>query len=415
MFDKMESDLKYMQRALELAKRGEGVVEPNPMVGCLIVRDGIVVGEGYHGRFGGPHAEIEAIRAAKDATVGATCYVTLEPCSHHGKTPPCTVEVLRAGFKRLVVAMRDPNPKVSGRGIQLLRNSDLEVVEGVLETEARNLNAPYLSRWEKNRPWVVAKWAMTLDGRLASRTGSSQWISNDASREIVHRLRSRMDAILIGSRTALADDPLLTVRLPEDVDAAPRQPLRIVFDSKATIPLESRLVQTAKSTPVLIVVGPSAPPDRVREIEEAGCEIFRVSSHVSDEDVENNRQRQRDQRSGAPHRSGFHERSENGAPSRADLAYRERFKRVFEFLVQRDVTNLLVEGGSNLFGTLFDLRAIDEAHVFVAPKLIGGDTALGTVGGVGLADMIFAPRLDAPEIQIVQRDVYIHGRVRYPE
>jgi len=364
----MDSDTLFMRRALELAKRGEGLVEPNPMVGCVIVRNGTVSGEGFHAKFGGPHAEVEAIRAADGDTIGATCYVTLEPCSHHGKTPPCTKAVLAAGFKRLVVAMRDPHPQVNGRGLQILREAGLEVIEGVLEDEARSLNAPYLTRIEKNRPWIIAKWAMTLDGRLASRTGSSQWISNAASREIVHRLRSRMDAILIGSQTALRDDPLLTVRLSEGT----RQPQRIVFDSKAQTPLDGQLVRTAKEVPVLIVVGPDTP--RVTELEKAGCEILHA-------DVRD---------------------------------YRERFERLFEHLVQRGITNLLVEGGGGLFGALFDLRLIDEVHAFIAPKLIGGDTAVAPIGGIGLAAMPSAAKIDAPEICIVDGDVYMHGRVRYP-
>ena len=365
----MDTDLQFMRRALEIAKRGQGLVEPNPMVGCVIVRNGTVLAEGYHTTFGGPHAEVEAVRAASD-TAGTTCYVTLEPCSHHGKTPPCTEAVLAAGFQRLVVAMRDPNPQVNGRGLQLLREAGLEITEGVLENEARHLNAPYLTRLEKNRPWIIAKWAMTLDGHLASRTGSSQWISNAASREIVHRLRSRMDAILIGSRTALRDDPLLTVRLSEGT--APRQPLRIVFDSQAQTPLDSQLVRTAKEVPVLIVVEPDTP--RVTELEKAGCEILYADA----------------------------------------VDYRERFEMLFEHLVQRGVTNLLAEGGGGLFGGLFDLRLIDEVHAFIAPKLIGGGAAAAPIGGVGLADMSLAAKLDSPEISIVDDNVYMHGRVRYP-
>jgi len=367
----MDADRQFMQRALQLARQGEGLVEPNPMVGSVIVRNGTVLGEGFHTKFGGPHAEIEAIRSAGSATVGATCYVTLEPCSHHGKTPPCTDAVLAAGFKRLVVAMRDPHPSVNGRGLQVLRGSGLEITEGVLEAEARHLNAPYLTRLEKSRPWIIAKWAMTLDGRLASRTGSSQWISCDASRELVHRLRSRMDAIMIGSQTALRDNPLLTVRLPN----VTRQLLRIVFDSQAQTPLSGQLVRTMKEAPVLIVVGSEAPQQRVAELERAGCEILHVS-----------------------------------APT-----YRERLLFLFENLVRRGVTNLLIEGGAGLFGGLFDLQLIDEVHTFIAPKLIGGDAAVGVVGGVGLIDMPSGATIDAPEIRIVDGDVYLHGRVRYPE
>ncbi len=406
----MEDDLKYMRRALELAKQGEGFVEPNPMVGCVIVRDGCVVGEGYHRMHGGPHAEIEAIRNAGSQTTGATCYVTLEPCSHYGKTPPCAEAVKDAGFQRIVVAMRDPNPLVAGRGLQLLMGADMVVDEGVLEEEARTLNAPYLMRWEKKRPWIIAKWAMTLDGRLASRTGSSQWISGKESREIVHRLRSRMDAIMVGSGTTLQDDPLLTVRLPSE-ERSPRIPLRIVLDSAGLTPLESQLVKTAKDFPVLLVVGPEAPPDRLKAFENAGCDILRLPQST----VEEKNDRQRDFRNGGPVRPGFHDRRNSRTPSRSELAYRERLKSLFDDLLQRNVTNLFVEGGSRLFGTLFDMQAIDEVHVFIAPKLIGGDAATAAFGGIGIADMVFPAKLDVPEIRIVRKDVYIHGRVRYPE
>ena len=369
----MQSDQQFMQRALDVAKQGEGFVEPNPMVGCVIVRDGTILGEGYHATFGGPHAEIEAIRATEGNTVGATCYVTLEPCSHYGKTSPCTTAVLNAAFKRLVVAMQDPNPQVNGRGLQLLRKAGLEITEGVLEDKSRYINAPYLTCLTKNRPWIIAKWAMTLDGRLASRTGNSQWISCDASREVVHRLRSRMDAVLIGSRTALLDDPLLTVRLPEGSDVPPRRPLRIVFDSQAVTPPTGQLAQTAKETQVLIVIGPTSPPQRVAELEKTGCEIFHAGGST----------------------------------------YPERFQSLFKYLVHRGVTNLLVEGGGGLFGGLFDLQMIDEVHAFIAPKLIGGDTAVAAVSGIGLPDMPAAAVIDEPQVHIVNHDVYMHGRVRY--
>lgn len=373
-----------MRKALELARLGEGAVEPNPMVGCVLVHDGMLVGEGFHGRFGGPHAEVEALRNAGDRAREATCYVTLEPCSHEGKTPPCTNALIEAGIRRVVLAMRDPNPSVDGRGLKLLRQAGIDVTENVLEKEARSLTAPYLTRLTQNRPWVVAKWAMTLDGRLASSTGSSRWISGTASRAIVQRLRSRMDAILIGLGTAQADDPLLTVRLDEATEQTgasgipgdrrgTKRPLRIVLDARAELAPESRLVQTARDLPVLLVVGPEASSSRLERLRDLGCEPFSVARNADDFDL------------------------------------------LFAHLADRGVTNLLVEGGSRVFGELFDRRLVDEVHAFVAPKIVGGEGAVPVVAGTGLADMTRAFRLETPDIRIVDSDVYIRGRVRCPD
>jgi diaminohydroxyphosphoribosylaminopyrimidine deaminase/5-amino-6-(5-phosphoribosylamino)uracil reductase len=380
----MENDIRFMQLALDIAKRGEGFVEPNPMVGCVLVKNGNIIGKGFHSKFGEPHAEIEALRNAKkcygeESVAGSTCYVTLEPCSHYGKTPPCTSALQDSGIKRLVVAMRDPNPVVNGRGLQILRNAGLEITEQVLEEEARSLNAPYLTLLEKHRPWIIAKWAMTLDGRLASRTGSSQWISSEASRKIVHRLRSRMDAIMIGSQTALRDNPELTVRLDE---VAPRTPIRIVLDSKAALTSEYQLVQTARQTPVLLVVNSNAPEKQIKILQNAGCEILPILSEKT--------------------------QSENTKPD-----YRNRTEILMKYLAQRKITNLLVEGGKQLFGTLFDMQLIDEVHVFIAPKLIGGESAYPVIGGTGLSEMEQAWKLESPEIQIIGHEAYIHGRILY--
>jgi diaminohydroxyphosphoribosylaminopyrimidine deaminase/5-amino-6-(5-phosphoribosylamino)uracil reductase len=354
-----------------LAELGRGRVEPNPMVGCVIVAGrsrnaGEVVGEGFHRQFGGPHAEIEALREAGAMARGATMYVTLEPCSHHGKTPPCADAVIAAGPARVVIAMQDPFPQVAGEGIRKLREAGIAVEVGLLEAEARSLNAPYLKLLESGRPWVIAKWAMTLDGKLASRTGDSQWISGDDSRRIVHKLRGRMDAILVGSGTARADDPLLTARPP-----GARTALRVVVDSQATLSPESRLVQTAREIPVLVAVGPTAPQSNVDCLREAGCEVFAAE--------------------GATHA--------------------ERLESLLAELGRRRMTNVLVEGGAALLGSLFDLRAIDEVHVFVAPKLIGGAAAIPAVAGEGIAAMTGALPLIDPQIQTIDGDVYIRGRV----
>ena len=242
-----------MRRALELAALGRGHVEPNPMVGCVLVRDGQIVGEGWHRRYGSDHAEIEAIRRAGPTALGATCYVTLEPCSHYGKTPPCTDALIAAGVETVVAAMEDPHPNVAGCGFAELKKKGIKVEVGLCADAARFLNAPYLCRIEKNRPWITAKWALTLDGKFASRSNSSQWISNALSLAHVHDLRSRMDAILIGIRTAESDDPMLSVRTA--TPGGSHMPLRIVLDSHARLPLASRLVRTARELPLLVAVG----------------------------------------------------------------------------------------------------------------------------------------------------------------
>ena len=210
-----ELDALFMGRALELAARGQGFVEPNPMVGCVIVKNGGVVGEGWHRKFGGPHAEIEALRSAGNQARGATAYVTLEPCAHHGKTPPCAEALIAAGIARVICSQRDPFEKVSGRGIAALEAAGISVTVGVMEADARRLNAPYLKLVQTGRPWVIAKWAMTLDGKIATATGDSRWISGEASRAVVQQLRGRMDAIIVGHGTAVRDDPLLIARRRE--------------------------------------------------------------------------------------------------------------------------------------------------------------------------------------------------------
>src|SRR6516165_11597427 len=241
------TDADFMARALELAERGRGYVEPNPLVGAVVVRDGKIIGEGWHQHYGEAHAEVYALAAAGEPAQGATLYVSLEPCCHHGKTPPCTDAVLRAGIRRVVAAMPDPFPAVAGKGAEQLRQAGVPVEFGVGETEARRLNAPYLKLLATGWPWVHAKWAMSLDGKIATRSGDSRWISNETSRRRVHELRGRMDAIIAGIGTVLADNPQLTARPP-----GPRTPARIVLDSQGRIPDDAIVVQSARITPTII-------------------------------------------------------------------------------------------------------------------------------------------------------------------
>lgn len=363
------TDISMMQRAIELARCGEGYVEPNPMVGCVIAREGQIAGEGFHGRFGGPHAEVEALAQAGEAAAGATAYVSLEPCCHHGKTPPCSEALIRAGVRRVVIATRDPFPQVAAGGLGQLREAGIKVDECVCQDEARQLNAPYFKLVECGRPWVIAKWAMTLDGRMATRTGSSQWISGEASRAIVHRLRGRVDAVMVGRGTAVADDPLLTARPP-----GARVATRIVLDSTASLSPDSQLVRTTGEAPVLVAAGPDAPRDNMERLEKAGCEVFicRVN------------------------------------PPAARLGF------LLEELGRRRMTNVLVEGGATLLGNLFDAAAVDEVHVFIAPKIIGGATAPAPVAGGGIAEMADALRLHHPTVERIGEDVYVQGRVSEP-
>jgi diaminohydroxyphosphoribosylaminopyrimidine deaminase/5-amino-6-(5-phosphoribosylamino)uracil reductase len=359
-----ESEDVWMRRALELAERGRGYVEPNPLVGAVVVRDGQLVGEGWHQRYGEAHAEIHALAAAGEAARGAALYVTLEPCCHHGKTPPCTDTLLRAGIRRVVAAMLDPFPAVSGKGAELLRQAGVTVDVGVGEAEARRLNAPYLKLLATGRPWVHAKWAMTLDGKIATRIGDSRWISNEISRRRVHELRGRMDAILVGIGTVLADNPQLTARPP-----GPRTPTRIILDSHGRIPDDAIVVQSAPLTPTILAATEHMPQSKRAALQAHGCEVLMLPEHHGRVSVE---------------------------------------ALVVE-LGRRRFTNILVEGGSGIFGAFFDAAAIDEYHVFIAPRLVGGATATNAVGGIGVQRMVEALRLAEWRHEILDGDLYVHG------
>ncbi len=362
-----DTDSRHMLRALELAERGRGFVEPNPMVGCVIVKDGQVVGEGFHARFGGPHAEVAALDAASSPTKGSTLYVTLEPCCHQGKTPPCTKAVIAAGITRVVAAMQDPFAEVSGQGLAELREAEIEVEVGLHEDLARRLNGPYLKLLSTGKPWVIAKWAMTLDGKIATRSGYSKWISGSAAREVVQALRSRVDAIVVGRRTAEMDDPLLTAR-PESGTPA-RVATRVVVSSLARLSADSQLAKTAKDFPVLLVCGPDAQKRDMRRLAGKGVEVL---------------------------------------PFLAETRY-ERTLQLLDELGSRRMTNILVEGGSQLFGTLLDARQIDEIHVFIAPKIFGGEKAPSPIGGAGISDITAAVRLQEMQVKSLGDDIYLHG------
>lgn len=387
-----ERDEFWMRQALDCAVRGRGGVEPNPLVGCVIVAPAAdsasaadvapadasqaadrLLGAGWHQRFGGPHAEIEAFKAVADADrhllAQATLYVTLEPCCHHGKTPPCVDTLLEQRVRRVVIGMQDPFPAVAGGGIRRLQEAGIVVDVGILESAARKLNAPYLTRVTQSRPWFIAKWAQTLDGKIATRSGDSRWISQPASRVVVHELRGRMDAIVVGRGTVALDDPLLTARPP-----GPRSATRVVLDHQAQIPLACQLVQTARTIPTLIVVAPGAASDRLAALRALGCEIWQNAA------------------------------SGTGAELPALAAE----------MACRGWTNVLLESGPTLLGAFQAAGLIDEVHVFVAPKLVGGAQAASALGGLGIERMADAWQLDDPQWRIIAGDAYVTGHVQRP-
>lgn len=331
-----------MRRALALAARGRGRVEPNPMVGCVIVLGGRVVGEGYHRRFGGPHAEVFALRQAGAKARGADVYVTLEPCCHFGKTPPCTEALIAARVGRVFAAMTDPFDQVAGKGLGALRKAGIETQLGLCAAEGEALAAPYLKRRRTGRPWVILKWAQSIDGKIADRTRTSQWISGEAARLLTHRWRGEMDAIVVGIETALHDDPLLTAR----TNRPKRVPARIVLDANLRLSTRAQLVRTAKAAPVLIATCRAATRNnaaKCRRLSAADAEVVAL-----------------------PVKGG-----------RVDLAA------LLDELGRRDMTNVMVEGGGKVLGAFFDAGLADECRIFVSPRLIGGDAAPDALRGTG--------------------------------
>jgi len=363
-------EVSFMQRALELAQRGQGRVEPNPMVGCVVVRGDRVVGEGYHQRFGGAHAEVNALRAAGRRAKGATLYVTLEPCGHHGKTPPCTDAVIAAGVGRVVAATRDPNPLVSGRGLAALRRARVRVALGLMRDEAEALNAPFITVHTLGRPYIILKWAQSIDGKIATRTGASKWITSVESRRAAHALRARVDAIVVGVDTVIADDPLLTARWARPVRVA----RRVVLDGRLRTPPTCRLVRTARTTPTLIVTGRAgrSAGARRKRLERAGCEVVELPATAG---------------GGV----GLHG--------------------LLRLLKDRGTTNVLVEGGGKVLGAFLDAGLADEARVFVAPRLIGGERAPGPLRGRGIAS-IGDDRTQVEAIQVLGTDCCYNLRFR---
>jgi diaminohydroxyphosphoribosylaminopyrimidine deaminase/5-amino-6-(5-phosphoribosylamino)uracil reductase len=361
---------KFMKQAIGLARRGAGRVSPNPLVGAVIVRGGRVVGAGYHRYYGGPHAEVHALQQAGAAARGADMYVTLEPCSHTGKTPPCADALVKAGLGRVFIGIRDPNPLVSGRGIKKLRAAGIEVETGVLENDCRRLNESFLKFITTGMPFVVLKAAATLDGRIATRTGDSKWITCDESRRFSHRLRLEADAVIAGSGTVLADDPQLTVRLGKK---AVKQPLRVVVDGRLRISLSAKLLHKDLAPGTMIVTSPEkAASVKARRISAAGAQVL----------------------AGAV------------AGGCIDL------KRLFHRLAKMGISRILIEGGSEISASALAAGLVDKVHFFYAPKIIGGRAATGMIGGGGCAKIAQAVHIEDISIRRICDDVLMTGYVR---
>jgi diaminohydroxyphosphoribosylaminopyrimidine deaminase/5-amino-6-(5-phosphoribosylamino)uracil reductase len=355
-----DTDLEYLGQALERAEGGRGRVSPNPLVGAVIVRDGDVLGSGFHARLGGLHAERAALADCRERghdPAGATMYVTLEPCAHQGRQPPCTEAILEAGLARVVIGAEDPTEKASGRGPGILRDGGIEVAfaSGAEATASRLLNQPFRKHARSGLPLVILKTAMSLDGRTATPPGESPWISGEASRALVHRWRAESDSIAVGIGTALADDPLLTAR--GEGAAAEGQPLRVVFDSRARLPLDSQLLCTIEQAPVLVVASQEADPDRLAALRDAGAETLIAGGATPAERI---------------------------ASALADLG-------------RRQVTSLFLEGGATLAASFTAADQIDEARVFVAPVLLGGAAPTGDVGSGGSRTETSSPPADPPD------------------
>ncbi len=363
----MAEHQKFMKRALELAKMGEGFTSPNPAVGSVIVKNGRIVGEGYHHRAGEPHAEVEAIRDAGDQAKGATIYVTLEPCNHQGRTPPCTQAIIDAGISKVVYAVGDSNPLVDGSGHRRLLDAGLQVERGPFESEARHLNRFFFHHMATKRPYVIAKFASSLDGKIATYTGQSQWITGGAARKQGHQLRHVVDAILVGAGTAVADNPRLTTRLAQEKVS---HPIRIVLDSTGRVPINSTLFDPTLPSKTIVATTSQMPSTHRTALEEKDVEVWELPT------------------------------TEQG---------QVQIESLLDRLGENSIQSLLVEGGSEVLGTFFEEDRVQEVWAFVAPMIIGGQDAPEPVGGLGFASLAQASRLQSTSIAPVGDDFLIKG------
>lgn len=374
------TDEKYMQRALTLAKRATGFTHPNPMVGAVFVKNGEIIGEGYHQKAGEAHAEVHALKAAGESAKGATLYVTLEPCAHYGKTPPCAKRVIEAGIKRVVVGLIDPNPLVAGKGIQMIRDAGIEVETGILEKECAKLVEGFLMFIKTGKPFVTLKSAMSLDGKIATRTGHSQWITNETARMDGHKLRALHDAILTGIGTVLSDDPSLNCRWQPDSDNehTVHQPDVIILDSMGRTPTTANIFKQANRK-VYIFVGPKCETRRIAELEQAGAHVIVVDNNENDS-------------------------------TNAQLPIDTILKKIAEL----GYTSVLVEGGSQVIASFVEARAFDKIVTYIGNTIIGGQAALGAISGTGIDQLEDGVNLIFESVTILDNNIriesYLAGR-----
>lgn len=364
-----QTDEFYMQKALILAAQAQGKTSPNPLVGAVVVKDGTIVGQGYHQKAGTPHAEVHALTEAGQLAHGATLYVTLEPCSHQGLTPPCTRAIIAAGIKRCVVATGDPNPLVNGRGLSLMKEAGIEVVTGVLRSAAEKQNEIFMKYIKEGLPFVIFKTAMTLDGKIASPSGDSKWVTSEPARLWVHRLRDQVDGIMVGIGTVLADDPMLNTRLP---DRKGKDPIRLILDGNLDLPLNSRIVESSPKQPTLVFCAADADRRRMGELEKRGLAVITVE----------------------------------GAPDKLNL------RQVLTYAAQRKICSIMVEGGATVSASFIEQGLIDKLYWFIAPKIMGGRSAPSPVGGQGFKTMAEAIDVCDIESEFIGQDLLIKGYLR---
>lgn len=362
------TDIEYMRIALELAKRGEGWVAPNPMVGAVIVKDGRVIGEGWHRKYGDLHAERSALNSCTESPEGAHMYVSLEPCCHHGRQPPCTEAIIESKIKKVIIGSADPNPLVAGRGVEILREHGIEVVEGVLSDDCDRLNEVFFHYMRHKTPFVVMKYAMTMDGKIATRTGASRWITGEAARARVHRDRHRYTAIMVGMGTVMADDPRLDCRLENT-----KNPIRIICDTHLKLPLTSKIAQTANEMKTIVATC-SEDEDKREVLRELGCEVLSVPSSAGHLDL-------------------------NALMTR---------------LGERGIDSILLEGGATLNWSALESRIVQKAQCYIAPKIFGGAAAKPPVAGLGVSIPDEAFKLSGTSVTQIGEDFLLESEVLYP-
>lgn len=364
-------DYSYMKRAIELSRMGAGYVYPNPLVGAVIVKDNRIIGEGYHGYYGGPHAEINALKNAVEDVRGSTMYVTLEPCSHYGKTPPCAKDIVESGIDKVIIGIKDPNELVSGRGIRILRRNGIEVEVGILEEEIKKLNEIFIKYITTGLPFCIMKTAMTLDGKIATVTGDSKWISNELSREYVHEIRHKVAGIMVGIGTVLKDDPSLTTRLK---DKKGRDSARIIVDTRARIPLKAKVLELNdySSSKAIIAATELAEKEKLKTLRDMGAEV--IITPIKDNKV--------------------------------DLTY------LMRRLGSMGIDSVLLEGGADLNYSALNEGIVDKVISFISPKIVGGDGAKSPVGGIGKRYIGEAIKLQDLKLFQLREDIVLEGYIK---